>query len=333
MSFIKFSFLDYALPGQFGFQSPASPIMRGIIDLHHHIMFFLIIIIIFTFCMLYYTLENFSIITFNKVDEFFIIKRLFNVKITHNTILETLWIIIPSLILISIALPSFALLYAMDMNISSSIALKVIGHQWYWSYEVAFELPNHSEFCLSNDKFSQLYKKIYDWKLYVFEYNFESYMVVTDELLPNNLRLLSTTNPIVLPYKTYIKLAVTASDVLHSWTIPSLGVKIDAVPGRLNQVMIYMDRIGHFYGQCSELCGVNHGFMPIEIYAVNYLDYLIYLTYMSEDFSNYIRTFTLNRSFIGDLLLINSITLDHSIFDNIQSWYNNSFEYNLNIYK
>ena len=276
----RFSFVDYPYPFELGFQSPASPIMQGIISLHHHVMFFLIIIIIFTFFMLYYIIVEFTIKKRSKLNIFIKVKDLYNIKITHNTFLETVWIIIPSLILLSIVLPSFALLYAMDLSTSSFLTIKVIGHQWYWSYE--FTLFGDSDY-----KYKIFPRGHFDYTFnliskFLITFNFDSYMVQTEDLSKNGLRLLETTNPVVVPYKKYIKVYVTASDVIHSWAIPSLGIKIDAVPGRLNQVLLYIDRIGKFYGQCSELCGVNHGFMPIEIYSVNKIDYIIYLYHSSK---------------------------------------------------
>lgn len=278
---IKFSLVDYPYPFEFGFQSPASPIMQGIISLHHHVMFFLVIIIIFTFFMLYFIIYDFTIIKINKENDFFIVKYLYNVKITHNTFLETIWIIIPSLILLSIVLPSFALLYAMDLSTSTLLSMKVIGHQWYWSYEFTLfsDSPYKYKIFSNNRVDDHLYNII---SKYLITFNFDSYMTQTEDLSKNGLRLLETTNPVVVPYKTYIKVYVTASDVIHSWAVPSLGIKIDAVPGRLNQVLLYIDRIGKFYGQCSELCGVNHGFMPIEIYSVTKIDYIVYLYHSSK---------------------------------------------------
>lgn len=310
IKFFKFSFTDYALPGQLGFQPPASPVMRGIIDLHHHIMFFLIIVLVFTFTMLYYTLKDHTIV-FEKYKKYNQIKQLYNIKITHHTILETLWIIFPSLILLAIALPSFALLYAMDEAVESMITLKVTGHQWYWSYEIDFWANVTLEGSNNQLRVEQV----------LCNYGFDSYMVPTNELSKDGLRLLETTNPIILPVKTYIKVLVGASDVLHSWAVPSLGIKIDAVPGRINEVTLYADRIGRFYGQCSELCGVNHGFMPIEIYIIPRDEFLNLLPEFCDEYRMLFLKIALYNS-TNSIIKVLYTLLDWYRFDNnfMQVW-------------
>nr|QRW36334.1 cytochrome c oxidase subunit 2 [Hydroporus kasyi] len=154
--------------------------------------------------------------------------------------IEVIWTILPAIILIFIALPSLRLLYLLDEISNPWLSLKSIGHQWYWSYE-------YSDF-----------KKL----------EFDSYMIPTNELNLNGFRLLDVDNRVILPFNSQIRILVTAMDVLHSWTIPSLGVKIDATPGRLNQTNFFINRPGLFYGQCSEICGANHSFMPIVIESV-----------------------------------------------------------------
>lgn len=145
--------------------------------------------------------------------------------------------------MILIAIPSFALLYAIDELIDPLVTMKVIGRQWYWSYETT-DLASGREV------------------------SFDSYMVVEDDLELGDLRLLEVDNRLKLPVQTSVRLIVTASDVIHSWAVPSLGVKMDACPGRLNQVSLMIQRPGTYYGQCSELCGVNHSFMPIAVTGV-----------------------------------------------------------------
>nr|QRW36308.1 cytochrome c oxidase subunit 2 [Hydroporus brevis] len=154
--------------------------------------------------------------------------------------IEVIWTILPAIILIFIALPSLRLLYLLDEISNPWLTLKSIGHQWYWSYE-------YSDF-----------KKL----------EFDSYMIPTNELNMDGFRLLDVDNRIILPFNSQIRILVSAMDVLHSWTIPSLGVKIDATPGRLNQTNFFMNRPGLFYGQCSEICGANHSFMPIVIESI-----------------------------------------------------------------
>ena len=231
------------------FQDTATPIMEGIVDLHNHIFFYLILILIavswvyFKILTLFFGRlffpKNIEDLQFRKV-----VTQANNV--THGKTLEIVWTVVPSLVLILIVIPSFALLYSMDEVIDPIITLKVIGHQWYWSYEYT-DTANFENY---GDK------------------QFDSYMVDTSELEVGDHRLLEVDNQVILPVDTHIRVIVTADDVLHSWAVPSLGVKIDAVPGRLSQVFLFITREGVFYGQCSELCGVNHGFMPIVIKSV-----------------------------------------------------------------
>ena len=279
---------DYSLPGQLGFQFPGNSISRGIFDLHDNIMFFLVFVIVFVAIILFLTIINFSLNTLTDFNVFKKVKNYYNVKLTHNIVLETIWIILPSLILLFIIIPSFALLYAMEITGSSWLTMKVIGHQWYWTYSFVFKMEQPCRVYTGGEEdsikyFSDMINRLVKLDR-IIDFTFDSYMVPTNELSNTSLRLLQTTNPIVLPVNTFIKVYVTASDVLHSWTVPSLGIKIDACPGRLNQVNLFIDRIGHFYGQCSELCGVNHGFMPIEIYSVSNVDYISYLTLVCNEF-------------------------------------------------
>nr|ARH54888.1 cytochrome c oxidase subunit 2 [Bradycellus ruficollis] len=169
--------------------------------------------------------------------------------------IEVIWTILPAITLIFIALPSLRLLYLLDEISNPSITLKSIGHQWYWSYE-------YSDF-----------KKL----------EFDSYMIPTNELKNYDFRLLDVDNRIMLPFNTQIRVLVTAMDVIHSWTIPNLGVKIDATPGRLNQSNFFMNRSGLFYGQCSEICGANHSFMPIVIESIPTNMFINWITSMSNN--------------------------------------------------
>jgi cytochrome c oxidase subunit 2 len=239
---------DYAYPWQVSFQDPATPVMEGIIVLHHDLLFILTIIglavgwLLFKTTYLFYHTKNPNAS-----------------QITHGTTIEIIWTITPSLILMVIAVPSFALLYSIDEVIDPSITLKVIGHQWFWSYE-------YSDYSEKLDKTIQ----------------FDSYMLASDDLEEGQLRLLEVDNRVVLPIKTHIRALITSSDVLHSWAIPSLGVKMDACPGRLNQVSIFIKREGVFFGQCSELCGVNHGFMPIVVEGVAIEKYIRWVLLQTE---------------------------------------------------
>lgn len=163
--------------------------------------------------------------------------RYINRFLLHGQIIEIIWTILPAIILIFIALPSIRILYLLDEINNPSITLKAIGHQWYWKYE-------YSDF--SNIEF-------------------DSYIISTNELNDYNFRLLEVDNRVVLPINSQVRIIVTAADVIHSWTIPALGVKIDGTPGRLNQSNFYINRPGLFFGQCSEICGANHRFIPIII--------------------------------------------------------------------
>lgn len=183
-----------------------------------------------------------------------ITNKFVNRYLLDGQIIEIIWTVLPAVILIILALPSLRLLYLIDETTEPSITLKTVGHQWYWSYE-------YSDF---ND------------------IEFDSYIIPTNSLAQNEFRLLEVDNRVILPYLTQIRLLVTAADVIHSWTIPSLGIKADAVPGRLNQLNVFFNRPGVFYGQCSEICGANHSFMPIRVEAIN-----------PRDFLNWVKSFSL----------------------------------------
>jgi cytochrome c oxidase subunit 2 len=238
------------------FQDPASPIMEGIIDLHNHIFFYLILIFVFVFTMFAFIMKQFwhDQISDQTVESLELRQDLVSMKnIVHGTQIELIWTIIPSIILAFIAVPSFALLYAMDEMIDPALTIKIIGRQWYWVYE-------YSDFNTYEEP----------------SITFDSYMIPEADLTKGSLRLLEVDNPIYLPTNTHIRLIITANDVLHSWAVPSLGIKTDAVPGRLNQASLFIKREGVYYGQCSELCGVNHGFMPIVVNGIE-MDKFLYL--------------------------------------------------------
>nr|YP_009743955.1 cytochrome c oxidase subunit II [Protambulyx strigilis]QIE12730.1 cytochrome c oxidase subunit II [Protambulyx strigilis] len=164
----------------------------------------------------------------------------------EGQLIEMIWTILPAITLIFIALPSLRLLYLLDELNNPLITLKSIGHQWYWSYE-------YSDF---------------------HNIEFDSYMIPSNEMTKNSFRLLDVDNRIILPMNNQIRIMVTAADVIHSWTIPSLGVKVDANPGRLNQTNFFINRPGIFYGQCSEICGANHSFMPIVIESISIKNFI-----------------------------------------------------------
>jgi cytochrome c oxidase subunit 2 len=174
--------------------------------------------------------------------------------LVHGTTIEIIWTIAPAVILVFIAFPSFKLIYLMDEVVDPAITLKVIGHQWYWSYEYS-------------DYADQEGTTI----------NFDSYMIPTNDLTKGQFRLLEVDEKVVVPANTHVRVIITSADVIHSWAVPSLGVKLDAVPGRLNQLGFLANREGIFHGQCSEICGANHAFMPIVVEAVNLETYCEYI--------------------------------------------------------
>nr|APX39670.1 cytochrome c oxidase subunit 2 [Chaetocnema depressa] len=172
----------------------------------------------------------------------------------EGQMIEIIWTILPTITLIFIAIPSLRLIYILDEVTNPTITIKTIGHQWYWSYEYT------------------------DFK----NIEFDSYMIPLNEMNNFNFRLLDVDNRITLPFKSHIRMLVTAADVIHSWTIPSLGVKIDATPGRLNQISFFINRTGIFYGQCSEICGANHSFMPIVLESISPKHFINWIITISQ---------------------------------------------------
>mmetsp|Transcript_19653 Transcript_19653/g.46915 ORF Transcript_19653/g.46915 Transcript_19653/m.46915 type:complete len:196 (+) Transcript_19653:757-1344(+) len=173
---------------------------------------------------------------------------------THGETIEVVWTVTPAIVLMIIGFPSFTLLYSMDEVIDPAVTLKVNGAQWYWIYEYSDYVKEDGE-----------------------PITFESYMVPEEDLEPGDLRLLEVDNRVVLPTNTHLRILVTAKDVIHCWAVPSLGIKMDCLPGRLNQVSAFIQREGLFYGQCSEICGINHSQMPIVVEAVSVDNYLKWL--------------------------------------------------------
>lgn len=304
-----------------GFQDPITPIAYGIIKLHDHILFFLAVILFVVSYLLFSTYKKFyfgdlnnnfpdakkiglfsSVVNSYKENILSIVKDR-TYSINHGTTIEIVWTVLPAFILLFIAVPSFALLYAMDEIIDPVLTVKVIGHQWYWSYEYSdYSVVYNTRLSdfHSIDEFN-MWESIYkEWgylkerSLLDYLYNavvvpettikFDSYMIHDAELNVGDLRLLKTDMPLFLPKNTHIRLLITSSDVLHSWAVPSFGVKVDAVPGRLNQTSLYLKNTGTFYGQCSELCGVNHAFMPIEVYVVNPVHFYNYIYIYFKNF-------------------------------------------------
>lgn len=221
---------------QIGSQDPATPTMEGMIFFHNYIMFFLILVGILVFFLLFKIASDFTEDKMPTPNKF-----------THSSLLEIVWTILPALVLLVIAIPSFTLLYSLDELVDPVLTLKVVGHQWYWSYEYSDYATLEGGDTLSYD----------------------SYMVPTSDLVHGALRLLEVDNRVVLPTNAHIRVLVTSADVIHSWAVPSFGIKVDAIPGRLTQASLFIKREGVFYGQCSEICGVNHAFMPIVVRSVS----------------------------------------------------------------
>nr|YP_009487059.1 cytochrome c oxidase subunit II [Semisulcospira coreana]BBB06406.1 cytochrome c oxidase subunit II [Semisulcospira coreana] len=223
--------------GQLGFQDAASPLMEELIFFHDHAMMILVMII---------SLVGYAALSL-------MLNKLTCRSLVEGQEIETIWTILPAVILIFLALPSLRLLYLLDEVGDCSLTLKSIGHQWYWSYE-------YSDFL---------------------NIEFDSYMIPTNELNDGDFRLLEVDHRVVIPTETDIRVLVTSADVIHSWAVPSLGVKADAVPGRLNQLSFFVKHPGIFYGQCSEICGANHSFMPIVLEAIplkNFMNWVVYVS-------------------------------------------------------
>lgn len=229
---MDFDFNDTARPWGLYFQDSATPQMEGLVELHDNIMFYLVIILFAVGWILLSVVRTFN----HNVSPI-------SYKYTnHGTLVELIWTITPALILILIAFPSFKLLYLMDEISDPSMSVLAEGHQWYWSYQ-------YPDFLNSDDDFIE----------------FDSYLVPESDLEIGSLRMLEVDNRVILPELTHVRFIVTAADVIHSFACPSLGIKCDAYPGRLNQVSVLINREGVFYGQCSEICGVLHSSMPIVI--------------------------------------------------------------------
>ena len=261
-SFFILVLQDVATNWQLMFQDPATSIMEGIIDLHHDIMFFIVWIIISVVWVMFEITRSvgnisvLSLISLEKgVNQSVIASSkkiaILPTRIQHNTALEIGWTLLPCVVLLLIAVPSFSLLYAIEDFNTIESSIKIIGNQWYWTYEI----PGDG-----------------------FEKTFDSVMVSEIDLKETNgLRLLEVDARLLLPIEKQMRLFITSTDVLHSWAVPSLGVKMDACPGRLNQVALWINRQGMYYGQCSEICGINHSFMPIVVQAVNEIDFFLWI--------------------------------------------------------
>lgn len=235
------------------FQEEATPIAAGIIDLHNYLMYYLIIIFIVVSYLLGIKIFN-SIIKKGGIDRI----RYIN----HSHIIELIWTIIPAIILVIIAIPSFKLLYSLEADdlIKPSVTLKITGNQWFWNYEISDILINNNG----------IYENI--------NINFDSYTKSIDDLMGGELRLLDVDNRVLLPINTPIRLLITSQDVIHSFAVPSFGIKMDAIPGRINHASLFLLKPGVYYGQCSELCGSAHERMSIVIEGTSLINYIKWLS-------------------------------------------------------
>ena len=233
-------------PWAMGFQPAASPTMERITSLAGFINAVIIAITVLVSVLLAYACWRFDAKRNPKPAAW-----------SHNTVLEIAWTAIPAFLLLLIAVPSFRLLYFMDRVQNADMTLKIVGHQWYWSYEY----PD-------------------------LDFKFDSMIVSDDSLKPGQPRLLTADNELVLPAGVPIRLQMTADDVIHSFAIPAFGVKSDAVPGRLNESWVLINEPGVYYGQCSQLCGVNHGFMPIHVRALPKDEFAAWATEAKHKFAH-----------------------------------------------
>ncbi len=239
-----------SVPWQMGLSDPASPIMERIQWFHDDFLLIIITVItLFVTFLLIYCMIRFNARA-NPVPS----------KTSHNALVEVAWTVIPILILVAIAIPSFKLLY-FDRTIPPvDMTIKATGNQWYWSYEYQDEANKGIEF--------------------------DSVMLEDDELKPGQPRLLAVDNNIVVPVNKVVRVVVTASDVIHDFAMPAFGLKMDAVPGRLNETWFKATKTGMFYGQCSELCGVRHAFMPIAIKVVSEEEFKQWVVKAKKEFAS-----------------------------------------------
>lgn len=236
-----------AHPWQLGFQDAVTPVAVQINEFHNFLMVVSVAIAVFVTALMIYVLIKFS--AKNNPEPS---------TTTHHTLLEVLWTVIPIVILVIIVIPSFKLLYFADSTKDAEMTLKAIGHQWYWSYEY----PDHGDF------------------------TFDAAMVEDDELQDGQPRLLTTDEAIVIPVNTNVRLLVAADDVLHAWAMPAFGVKLDAIPGRLRETWMRVEKEGTYYGQCSELCGTGHGFMPIMVRVVSKEAFAAWVEKAKEEYAS-----------------------------------------------
>ena len=240
------AFANQPVDWQLGFQKAASESMRDIVAFHDYLLLPIIIAIsVFVLFLMLYACVRFRASANPNPS-----------KRTHNVTVEILWTLIPCLILIVMAVPSFKILYKQDTIPKADLTIKAVGYQWYWGYEYPDE-----------------------------NIIFDSYMIEEKDLRADQPRLLAVDNEVVVPVNKVVKVLITANDVLHAWALPSFGVKRDAVPGRINETWFKAEKVGTYYGQCSELCGIKHAFMPITVKVVTEEEYEDWLSEAKEKFA------------------------------------------------
>ena len=244
------------VPWQLDFQEAASPVMMELHNFHNFLLILSAAIVLFVFFLIMYVIIRFNA-RINPIPA----------KFTHNITIEIIWTVIPIILLVVIAIPSFRILKMAEHTPPADMTIKVVGSQWFWTYSY----PDHGDF------------------------EFDSYMIQDADLKPGQLRLLEVDNRIVVPQGATIKFLITAADVIHSFAVPALGLKTDAVPGRTNEAWTRIDKKGVYYGQCSELCGVNHGFMPIAIEVVSKEEFAVWLKQAKLKFADHSATLAQNK--------------------------------------
>jgi len=236
-----------AHPWQLSLQDPKSPVMEGVNNFHN-----LLLVVQFAIVGLVLAILAYCIIRFNAK------RNPVPSRTSHNTLLEVLWTAVPVVILIIIAIPGLRLLYFQDRVQDADMTLKVAGHQWYWSYSY----PDHGDF------------------------TFDSIIVPDEGLQEGQPRMLTVDNRVVLPVDTNIQILLTGEDVIHSWAVPALGIKFDATPGRIHERWVRIEEEGVYYGMCSEFCGVNHAYMPIEVHALSKEAFAEWVGQAREEFAS-----------------------------------------------
>jgi cytochrome c oxidase subunit II len=247
VAFTAIAWAEGPRPWEIGMQPPATPVKDRLQAFHNELLIIITLITIFVLGLLLYVIVRFHHQR-NPVPT----------RTSHNTIIEMLWTVVPVLILVIIAIPSFKLMYFMDRVPNPDMTIKVTGHQWYWSYEY----PDQGGL------------------------TFDSNLIPEADLKPGQLRLLDVDNPLVVPVDTTIRVLVTGTDVIHSWFVPPFGVQEYAIVGRLNESWMKVERSGVYYGECNQICGVNHAFMPIKVEAVSKPDFQRWLVDAKKKFAH-----------------------------------------------